>query len=243
MVEMTDGFVDIHTHILPDVDDGPKDVLEAIELARMAWEDGTRVLFLTPHYRGAYKKNTPAWLRECLSLFRQMLQQSLPQMRLYLGNEAHYETQLPQLLESGRVLPLGDSHYVLLEFPYNALRSQILEGTSETLRSGFTPVIAHAERYDIFRRDAGLVDVVTDMGALIQLNAQSVMGDQGYAVKRYCHRLLKQRKVHFIASDAHDVKRRPPLLQKCWRHVCSKYSQEYADTLFRDNAQNILVDL
>jgi len=241
--EVMDGFVDIHTHILPGVDDGPKDILEAMELARMAWEDGTGTLFLTPHYRGEYRENTPAWLRESFSLFCQMLQQSLPQMRLYLGSEAHYETQLPRLLENGAVLPLGCSHYVLLEFPYKALRSQILEGTSEVLQSGFTPVIAHAERYDIFRKDAELADTVSDMGALIQLNAQSVMGAQGHAVKQYCHRLLKEEKAHFIASDAHDVKRRPPLLQKSWRHVCKKYSRDYADALFRKNAQNILADM
>lgn len=237
-----DGFIDIHTHILPGVDDGPKDILEALELARMAWEDGTGVLFLTPHYRGSYKENSPAWLRESFSMFSQMLSQSLPLLRLILGSEAHYETQLPQLLENGTVLPLGDTQYVLLEFPSNALRSQIVEGTAETLRAGFTPVIAHAERYASFRKEADLADMVLNMGALLQLNAQSVLGCQGWAVKRYCHRLLREGKVHFIASDAHDVKHRPPLLKKCWQYVAGKYSREYADALFRENAECILMD-
>lgn len=237
-----DSFIDIHTHILPGVDDGSKDVLEAIRLARLAWEDGTRVLFLTPHYRGGYKENSPAWLRESFSLYKQMLQQSLPEMELVLGSEAHYESQLPQLLENGRVLPMGDTRYVLLEFTNNALRSTILEGVSEVSRSGFTPVIAHAERYAAFRKDAALADTVLDMGALIQLNAQSVLGCHGWAVRQYCHRLLREEKAHFIASDAHDVRHRPPLLKKCFQHVCRKYTREYACRLFRENAQAILMD-
>lgn len=237
-----DGFIDIHTHILPGVDDGPKDILEAVCLARLAWEDGTRVLFLTPHYRGSYKENSPAWLQESFSLYKQMLHQSLPEMALVLGSEAHYESQLPQLLENGTVLSLGDTGYVLLEFASNALRATILEGVSEVSRSGFTPVIAHAERYAAFRKDESLADTVLDMGALIQLNAQSVLGGQGWAVRQYCHRLLREEKAHFIASDAHDVRHRPPLLKKCFQHVCKKYSREYANRLFRENAQAILPD-
>ena len=71
------GFADIHTHILPGVDDGAQDMSQALALLRMAYEDGTRSIFLTPHYRGQYKQNSPAWLREVFSIFCQMAQQEL----------------------------------------------------------------------------------------------------------------------------------------------------------------------
>lgn len=237
-----EGFIDIHTHILPEVDDGAKDMSEAMGLAQKAYDDGTRVLFLTPHYRGRYKENSPAWLQESFSLFSQMLEQTLPDMKLVLGSEAHYEADLPRLLEDGIVLPMGNSDFVLLEFPCNALRSTILEGITEVGYSGFTPVVAHAERYAAFRKDEALTDTVLDMGGLIQLNAQSVLGVHGWAVKQYCHRLLKEAKAHFIASDAHDAKKRPPVLKKCFDHVARKYSPDYACRLFRENAQTILLD-
>lgn len=237
-----EGFIDIHTHILPGVDDGAKDMPEAMDLAQMAYDNGTRTLFLTPHYRAGYKENSPAWLRESFSMFRQMLEQTLPDMQLVLGSEAQYESQLPELLEEGTVLPLGESRCVLLEFPYNALRSSIFDGVMAMSYSGFVPVIAHVERYAAFRKDESLLDAALNMGALIQLNAQSVMGGCGWSVKQYCHRLLKEEKAHFIASDAHDVKHRPPLLKKCFQYVAKKYSPEYAQRLFRENAQTVLSD-
>lgn len=234
------GFVDIHTHILPGVDDGAADILEGMKLVRMAWEDGTRALFLTPHYRGSFKENTPAWLHEVFSMFRQSVAEELPEMELYLGSEAHYEAALPELLCEGKVMPLLNSQYVLLEFLSTSVRSQIVNGVSEVIRCGFTPVIAHAERYNAFRKDAALADTVLAMGALIQLNASSILGKHGYGIKQFCHRLLQQRKAHFIASDAHDCAQRPPLLQACWQRVSKKYTADYASALFRENAQAII---
>lgn len=234
------GFTDIHTHVLPGVDDGAADMHEACELVRMAWQNGTRTMFLTPHYRGIYKKNTPAWLRESFSLFRQMVDEEVPGMQLYLGNELHFEADAPDKLLEGSVLTLNDSQYVLLEFRMSVLRSQIITGVSETIRCGFTPIIAHAERYDIFRKDPTLTDEVLEMGARIQLNCDSVMGAHGFFVKRFCHRLLKQQKAHFIASDAHNKEKRPPLLRGCFLRVCKKYGQEYARRVFYENAQAVI---
>lgn len=234
------GFADLHTHILPGADDGAATVQDAWELVRLAHANGTRTLFLTPHYRGVYRKNTPAALRETFSVFSQIIREEFPDMRLYLGSEVHYESAAPEKLAEGRILSLNGSDYVLLEFSSASLRSQIITGVSETLRHGFTPIIAHAERYRAFLDDGALIDEVLDMGALIQLNADSVMGNLGFRVKRFCHRLLKAGKVHFIASDAHDAKRRPPLLRNCYLSIHKKYGEQYAAELFFDNVEAII---
>lgn len=235
-------FVDIHTHILPGVDDGAKDLDEACELIRMAWENGTGALFLTPHYRGVFRKHTPAMLRDTFETLRQRVKTELPEMKLYLGTEIHYEFDAPEKLAEDRILTMNDSRYVLLEYSSNTYRSQILNGASEMLRYGYIPIIAHAERYDFLRKNRGIVDSLLEMGALIQFNADSVMGERGFAVKRFCDALLKKKKVHFIASDAHDSVQRPPLLRACWERVSKKYGAEYADQLFRRNATLILED-
>lgn len=234
------GFTDIHTHILPGADDGAEDISEALELVRMAWKNGTRTMFVTPHYRGKYKANTPAFLREDFDLFRQMVHLEMPDMRLFLGNEVYYQAEVPERLAGGRILSLCDSQYVLLEFSGNSLRSQVVTGVSETIRYGFVPIIAHAERYDVFREDPTLADDVLEMGALIQLNADSVMGKHGLKVKQFCHNLLKAQKAHFVASDAHDPKNRPPLLRECFLYVHRKYGAVYAARVFYRNAQAVI---
>ena len=233
------GFADIHTHILPGVDDGAPDMQEACALVRMAWQNGTRILFLTPHYRGKYKENSLGWLREVFSMLSQLVAEEFPDMKLYLGHEIHYENDAPEKLLQGQMLTMNGSRFVLLEFPMNALRSQIIMGVSEIIRCGFTPIIAHAERYNVFRADDKLANEVLAMGARIQMNADSIMGKYGFSVKRFCHKLLKAHKVHFVATDAHDRTERPPLLRKCFLRVSKKYGQDYAARIFCENAQSL----
>lgn len=237
-----EGFIDIHTHILPEVDDGARDISEACRMIRMAWKNGTRALVLTPHYRGAYKKNKPVWLREYFDALRRMMEQELPEMKLYLGNEIFYEKDAPEKLRAGEILSLNDTRYALLEFSSVSLRSQVVNGVTDMIYCGYIPVIAHVERYDIFHKDPGLIDEVLRMGAMIQVNAESIMGSQGLRIKHYCHTLLRDRKVHFVASDSHRVDKRPPLLSQCYEKVKKKYGREYAAQVFYKNARAILED-
>lgn len=233
-------IADIHTHILPGVDDGAKDLSEACVLVRMAWENGTRAMVLTPHYRGGFKRNSPAYLQEAFEAFSETVHETYPEMMLCLGQEVHYETAVPDRLAEGAILSLCDSQYVLLEFGGRATRSQVLAGISGVSRYGFTPIVAHTERYHGFLSSPSLTQEVLDMGALIQLNADSVMGRHGFRVKRFCHRLLKKQMVHFIASDAHDCAVRAPELKNCYLWVSKKYGQEYATRIFWENAQMVM---
>lgn len=234
------GFADLHTHILPGIDDGAPDLETAREMVRIAWENGTRILFLTPHYRGVYKKNTPAFLREKFEKFRQIIAQEYPEMKLYLGQEVHHQTEVPERLSQGQILTLCDSDYVLLEFRSGSLRSQILSAVTEMVRYGYTPIIAHAERYEAFRTDPSLADEVLDLGALIQLNADSVMGKHGFRVKHFCHKMLKTQSAQFIGSDAHETGRRTPILRACFWYVKQRYGSEYAARVFYHNALAII---
>lgn len=234
------GFVDIHTHILPGVDDGAKDLADALELLRMARNDGTKEVVLTPHYRGKYRQNTPQQLRARFDELVREVRDAIPDMKLYLGNEAGIERDLGEKVAEGRVLSLNDSNYVLLEFDYGSSRIQVLDGVMAIINSGYTPVIAHAERYDIFRKNKKLADEVLQVGALIQINAESILGKCGFGEKRCCHRLLKQKKAQFVASDGHDVKERQPLLGECFRYVSKRYGEDYAWELFRHNARALL---
>ena len=234
------GFTDIHTHILPGVDDGAQDIGQAMRLLRLAWKNGTRTVILTPHYRGEYKENTPNQLKTEFEMLQELAKDELPGLQLYLGHEVAFEVDAPQAVNAGKVMSLNHSRYMLLEFKTNVLRTQIINGVMETFQCGFIPVVAHVERYDISRTDDTLIEELLEMGALLQLNADSVMGVNGGKVKRFCHKLLKFGAVHFVASDAHDQKYRPPLLRKAFMKIYKKYGQEYAAALFYDNAQAVI---
>lgn len=234
------GFVDLHTHILPGVDDGAKDLKEALELLTMAWENGTSHVVLTPHYRGRWRSNTPEFLRQRFAELSAEAAKILPNLTLYLGNEAGNVPEVGEKVAEGRVLSLNDSRYVLLEFDYTCSRIQLINGVMDVIGSGYTPVIAHAERYEIFRKDKKLAYEVLEVGALIQLNADSVLGKCGLMAKLCCSRLLKRGMVHFIASDAHDTKERTPELRECFDYVSKRWGEEYAWELLRDNALAML---
>lgn len=237
---MAEGFIDIHTHILPGLDDGAKDMEQAMELLQLAWDNGTVGVILTPHFRGRYRRNTPEQLRQTFEELRQRAAVQLPEMELYLGNEAGIEIELAEKLIEGRVLSLNGGNYVLLEFHTASSATQILKGVLDVLNCGFTPIIAHAERYDAFCQNKRMAEGLIQFGALIQVNADSILGGAGYASKRCARRLLRKKKVHFVASDAHDATRRHPMLMSCYRKVSKKYGKEYAARVFWENARAIL---
>jgi protein-tyrosine phosphatase len=234
------GFSDIHTHILPNVDDGAENLTKAMEMIRMAYDDGIRTLFLTPHYKGGYKGYNVDQLRELFANIRCEALIDFPDMRLYLGSEILYQGETPERLLSKEILTMADSHYVLLEFREQTSRSRMLAGVSEVIRYGYTPIIAHVERYAVCRKDDTLIGELLDMGALFQVNAGSILGKHGFAAKRFCKRLLKAQCVHFVASDAHDCNKRPPLLKQCFLCVCKKYGTEYASRVFADNTRAVI---
>ena len=227
-------IMDIHTHILPGVDDGAGNMEEALALLRLASDDGTQAILLTPHYRPPHKAN-PQILQVAANALREAARQENLKIRLLLGQEVRYQSEFPQKHKEGLFLPMAKSRYMLLEFSTIAFNNQILAGVRDCLACGYIPILAHAERYDALRCDSDLLEQVLRLGARIQLNADSVMGKTGFRVKRFCHRLLKAEKVHFIASDAHDLRLRPPTLSKCYARVSKKYGEKYARRLFWQN--------
>ena len=239
-VENVKGFVDIHTHILPGVDDGAPNMEQALKLLRLAKEDGTEAVVLTPHHRGRFRSNTPQFLRSRFQELVARAETEVPGMLLFLGNEAAHERELGDKVAEGRVLSINDSNYVLLEFDFNSSRTQVYEETMSLIGTGYTPIIAHVERYDIFRKNKKLAKELTYVGALLQLNADSILGNCGFATKWLCHRLLKAGMVHFVASDGHDRRDRPPVLKECFEYVAKRYGEDYAWSIFRDHAVELL---
>lgn len=239
-VSRVKGFIDLHTHILPGVDDGAKDLGQSVELLKLAHEQGTVAVILTPHYRGRYRDNTSQKLTGIFDELSKTAKKECPELELYLGCEVGYELDVSERLADGTVPTLNGTNYVLLEFQEGSFRSRIMDGVLEVLNFGYVPIVAHAERYEAFRKHPKLAGELVELGALLQLNADSVMGRCGFGIKHYCHKLLKSHLVHFIATDAHDTKMRKPELKACYQKVRKRYGQEYAELLFFRNARIVL---
>ena len=233
-------FTDIHCHMLPDTDDGAKDKMQAAEMLRIAWQEGIRTICVTPHYRPHRFPVDEAVLKDRLDWLRQMAARIDKSIRIVRGNELYYSESGLEDLESGKCRTLNGSRYVLVEFSPAAGRGAITGGLSRILSCGFEPVLAHVERYESVMQDWRYVEELRRQGAVIQVNAQTVMGDYGLKAKRGVKKLLKKQLVDVIATDAHSSGRRSPRLKECGEFLEKKFGKDYAEALLLKNPDKIL---
>lgn len=231
------GFVDIHTHILPGVDDGSKEFKTSIHMLIDAYQAGTRAVFLTPHYQRGYGIYSVEEIKERFERFRCLASERIP-ISLYLGTEAFYELELPQKLMDRNVLTMNGTRNVLVEFFPNADYSYLSNGVFEIICCGYTPIIAHTERYRCLNRNK--VTELANMGARIQINANGVLGKSGLRSKLFCDSLIQSGLADFIASDAHDIYIRHARLIQCEESIHKRYGKEMARKLFYRNAGFLL---
>ena len=146
---------------------------------------------------------------------------------------------LPMLREK-KVATMAGSRYVLVEFSHNSEASYIRERLSAMLSGGYRPIVAHIERYEATRTDLDFVEELTEMGAYMQINADSIVGKCGFFTKRYCQKLMKNDLVHFVGSDCHDSSKRISRIGEAYSYVIKKMDTDYAKQLFIRNPQKII---
>jgi len=213
-------LIDLHCHILPGLDDGPRTMEESLAMARMAAADGTRVIVATPHVDRELTIPDPNLVRHLVAeLDRAVQEEGLP-LRILPGSEVPAEPELLTALQEGRVLTVGDrGRHVLVELPSTTAAIYAPELFFRLQLAGYTPVIAHVERVAVFRQEPRMLQNFRDRGYHLQMNASSLRSRFGSG--RYARRLLKQGLVDIIASDGHDTMRRLPLLSPAQGHIKS----------------------
>lgn len=233
-------FADIHNHMLFGVDDGAHTENEMYALIDASYADGVRHLCFTPHYHPGYFGENQAQIASAFKLAMQYASERYTDLQLYLGSELRYERSCIDWLEQGRCQTLNATEYLLVDFLYPEPAENILDAMLRVLNAGYTPVLAHVERYEKFHRDLWEIDRLKDWGVILQVDAQSPLGGLGYGSKVRARRLLDAGAVDLIASDAHDLKNRPPQLRPCYDFVSRKYGEGYAQYLFLDEPLRIL---
>lgn len=233
-------YVDIHSHILPALDDGAKDESQFLEMLRMAAADGITDIIATPHFHYRRGHATPYQIREAVTKGQQLIKEAGLDIRLYAGNELYYTHELLETVKAGEALTMADSDYVLLEFSPDTERRKIRNAVYQFLSEGYYPIIAHMERYQAFQKHMDFAAEIFDMGAYYQINAGSILGAAGWTTKRFTKIMLQSGMIHFIATDAHDMSKRPPHLEKALNRVEKKLGEQEALRYVSNNPQMIL---
>ena len=232
-------LVDLHNHVLPGVDDGPTTELEAIILIQNAANNGVTHIVTTPHHRNGRFDQNIIKIKNSIRTLNLLLQERNIPVTILPGMEVHLHGKLLEELESG-MLTLADSHkYVLIEFPTHHIPQFTESIFYEMQLKGYIPVIAHAEKNtEIRRHPKKLLDLV-NRGALVQVTAGSVTGANGKDLKIFALKLCQHQMVHFIASDAHNINKRPFLIQQAYQVIQNKLGKELVK-YFQSNAHHVI---
>lgn len=235
-------MIDLHSHILPLVDDGSRSLSESIAMARHAFFEGINTIVATPHFLDGNSPKHPEEIRQKVSDLRKHFKEENIAVKLYPGSEVHLCPNMAQRILNGEALFLGDNdRYILIEFPFHK-DFQHFMGEIDCLRlNGITPVIAHPERNPIIFREKEVLHDLVSMNCPIQVNSTSITGGFGKNIMRCAHELLRLRLVHIIASDAHSPYKRPPALSLAVKIVGNILGDDdKAIEMVRDYPQKIL---
>jgi protein-tyrosine phosphatase len=220
--------VDIHTHVLPGIDDGARDIEQALAMLRVAAADGTQIVVATPHARRTDVAQVVAAVER---LQEAIDRQSLP-LQLASGMEEQLWPDLVDRLLVGTALTLCGTRWVLVELPdWTVWPSDLTDRLLELRAAGFRPILAHVERYGPIQRQPERLLEAIATGALIQVNADSLFGQNGYAAQQVALRLIRAGAVSVLASDAHHPEWRAPRLRPAFERLAALFGEEVISRL------------
>jgi len=225
-------MIDIHSHILNNVDDGSRNSEQSLAMLKEEEKQGVTEVVLTPHYRADYLPKSDD-IRLKFAELKKRAKENGINVKLRLGQEIFVFEGIVKALESGKILSVDGGKYVLVEFSTKHV-NDIPETVYMLVKNGFIPIVAHIGRY--FYADIETAREVKDIGGLIQINASSLCGSCAY--KRKALALIRAGLVDFVASDVHY--NRKNLMLKAYKKVKKKFGKTTADKLFTENARAML---
>lgn len=222
-------MIDLHCHLLPEVDDGPATVEDAVAMARMAVQDGVRTIVATPHGAEWSYTGDESETRDRTAALRSELAARGVDLELLTGLEVYLTPDAATLHAQGRIFTLNGSRYILVEFPMQGVPAYAEQTLFDLQIRRLTPVIAHPERNSQIADNPEIVSRMVDRGMLVQVTAASVVGIFGARTRAAAELLLTRGLAHLLASDAHSIGGRSPVLSGAVRRA-SKLIGEAAAT-------------
>ena len=237
-------MIDIHMHLIPGVDDGTESMEMSLLMMLRAGDQGIRQIIATPHSEAFRYSKDGARI-----IFRRLQDAAAAsglETRLHLGCEVFCEPdrmeEIVTALDTGRYPTMNGTRYVLMEFSQWIMPEKTVPCVQALVDAGYIPIIAHLERYNYLQNDMTLVDRFRDLGALVQINAYSLLEEMNEGIKDWARRLVREKKADFLGTDAHRTYHRSPKAQAGLAWLYENAEQDYADAIAWKNAQMFLLD-
>ena len=232
-------FIDIHCHILPNIDDGSVNIVESMKMASIAEADGTEAIIATPHQLGTNFGVTVDKIRNGVACIKAELESNRIGVSILPGADVRIDPELPKLLKQGKVLTLADrGKHVLLELPHDTYYP--LDQLLKSLRKqGLVGILSHPERNRGIMSDPDVMWDVIEAGGLLQITAASLNGTFGSSCQEIAELAVNEGLIHFIASDAHDTKHRPFGMRNAFDTICDMAGEKLADLVCCENPARV----
>jgi protein-tyrosine phosphatase len=236
-------MIDLHCHILPGIDDGAADLSTALEMASASVADGVSVVACTPHILPGLYHNSGAQIRQATTQLQGALDREGISLKLVTGADNHVVPNFAKELRSGHLLSLADTRYVLVEPPHHVAPPRLEEFFFELLTAGYVPILTHPERLTWVSSHYDAIQRLVRAGVWMQLTAGSLTGTFGRRAKHWAERMLDDGFAHILATDAHNVDRRPPDLAAGRESAAKRVGAEEAEHLVMTRPEGVLRDL
>ncbi|QYA48293.1 tyrosine-protein phosphatase [Nosocomiicoccus ampullae] len=232
-------MIDIHSHVLVGVDDGPKELQDAIELLKQAKSEGVTDIIVTPHHLHPNWNNKKDNVENGLEYLKNQKEIQELGIKLHPGQEIRIKDELFEELESSQAIGLANTKYILIELPSSNVPSSTKQIIFELQKRGYIPIIAHPERNKAIANDLKLLYELVNNGALAQLTTVSLNGGLGKKLQQVSLQMIEHNLVHFIASDAHNVETRPFIMESLFNNKKLKPYHEEMNHMIK-NAELLL---
>ena len=237
---MKQGYIDIHTHILPGIDDGARDWAQTERMLKLQREQGVTDIIATPHFDMEDNYQNPNQIRELVKQANELAKKVVPEITLYTGCEVLYSPGVIDAYKKGDILTLADSQYILIEFFPRSPYREIEEAISSFVREGLVPVIAHVERYECLMNEYDRLYELSKMGAVMQMNSRSFLGKRFDKRAKMCRKMIENGYVQFLGSDCHNESERPPKMLHPYQLIAKFVGEGLADEITQYNPRSIL---
>ena len=234
-------MIDIHNHLLINIDDGPTSKNEAHDLLEQAAAQGITDIMVTPHHQVGNWYTPKEKVLEEIKILEAIINDNNIDINVHHGQEIRINEHILEELRDGINTTLNDSSYILVELPFGKLPPYYDAVIDELVTHGYTPIIAHPERCQPIVNDIDILYELINKGAVAQVTAGSITGDFGDTLQEIGLKMVEDDLIHIVASDAHDADYRPFKLKEALDVIADKLGSEYADTLV-DNAEKIFRD-
>ncbi|SDO79793.1 protein-tyrosine phosphatase [Streptococcus equinus] len=238
-------MIDIHSHIVFDVDDGPSTIEESLALIGESYRQGVRTIVSTSHRRRDLFKTPEEKIWENFKQVKEAAEAKFDGLEILYGGELYYNNALLEKLENHQVPRMNDTQFALIEFSMKTSWKEIHDGLNKVLMQGVTPIIAHIERYDALENKEERVRELINMGCYTQINSAHILkpklfGDKYRKFKKRARYFLEKNLVHIVASDMHNLDARPPYMDVAREIITKDFGGKRAYNLFEGNTKTLL---